>query len=415
MTRIFILGGGFGGVNTYLQLHRRLHPCDRGDVRIELINRTNYLTFTPMLHEAATGSVAREHVVQPLREIINCPTNDFHQAEIQRVDVKEKVIHTSTREYHYDILVVALGVQQGFFNVPGAEEHAYPLKTFTDAVRMRNRIINAYEHASEHHDKQEYEKVLRHLCFVVVGGGATGTELAGQLADLTVNEMRDFYRDVPHDKARIVLVHSGKRLLETMSEKSSEVALQQLRKLGVDVMLQERAVEVQNNSVALSSGTVLSTSNVFWTAGTETSIQGMFPREMLDEHGRIVTDEYRRAKGYEDIFALGDCAIAEKEEYRTPPTAQAAVWESRCIARTITAQLKNQPLCAETFHSMGEIVPIGDWFGVYERGNISFAGKLVWLLRRAVFIRTMYTWSRRLRVLADWSIQITQPRDTSEL
>lgn len=179
--RVLILGGGFGGIATYTHLHRLIHPANAHNIQVELISKTNYFTFSPMLHEVATGSVDREHVVQPLREILRCCGKDFHQAEVTTIDVDTKTVTTTKGEHSYDVLVIAMGVEQGFFGTPGAAEHALALKWLPGAVAIRNRIISSFERASETHDKENSHAIAKFLNFIIVGGGATGTEFAGAI------------------------------------------------------------------------------------------------------------------------------------------------------------------------------------------------------------------------------------------
>ncbi len=242
MKKILILGGGFGGVATYKHLHKLIHPANVHDIQVELINKTNYFTFSPMLHEVATGSVEREHIVQPLREMLKCCGKDFHQALITKIDPKKKLVYTNKGNHSYDVLVVALGVEQSYFNTPGAEEYALALKWLPGAIAIRNRIINSFEQASEMHDIADSAAMDKFLNFVIVGGGPTGTELAGQLSDLLQNEMAKFYGDIPLNHTKIVLVHAGKRLIEQLSEPASKVALERLQKMGVQIILEETEI-----------------------------------------------------------------------------------------------------------------------------------------------------------------------------
>jgi len=415
LKRILILGGGFGGIETYRRLHKRLHSMAGSDIRIELINRTNYLTFTPMLHEVATGSVAREHVVQPIREIMACCGNDFHQAEILKVDPKTKEVHTTEGIHTYDILVVALGVRQAYFDIPGAREFTLPLKQLEDAVKIRNQILRAYEHASESHARQEADNAARYLHFVIVGGGASGVELTGQMADLMRNELKKLYGDVPHAVAKITLVHAGSRILELFSRRCAHKALARLQHMGVQVILNDPVASVSADTVVLMSGREVATKNVFWTAGTESGLDKLFPQAILNDKGLLVINDAQQVIGSSNVFALGDCAQDEKDMSRVPATAQAAVQAAAAVADNVVAQLSGLSLRPHRFKNKGDIVPIGDWYAIYEKDNLCFSGRVAWWLRRTVFLMNMHSWSRRLRVVSDWTIQIFQPRDTAEI
>ncbi len=414
MKRILILGGGFGGIATYQALHRFIHPVNIHNIHIELISRTNYFTFSPMLHEVATGSVAREHVVQPIREILKCCGKDFHQATILRVDPKKKIVSTDAGDHSYDVLIVALGVEQGFFGIPGAEEYALALKWLPGAIQIRNRIINSFERASEVHDKKDKTAMDRFLQFVIVGGGATGTELAGQVSDLVRNEMKKYYADVPNKNAKVILIHAGKRLLEQLSPQASSEALVRLKKMGVQVMLNEQVTEITDDCVMLSSKKCIPSNSVFWTAGTESVLPSMFPKDMLTERGLLKISPTFQTLAHKEIFGVGDCAEVQDKEFAYPPLAQAAVQASRLVAKNVLAHLRHKELSTKRYRHKGDIIPVGDGFAVFEKRPVLITGFTAWILRRAVFLQTMYGWSNRFQVTFDWIMKLFLPRDTSE-
>lgn len=414
MKKILILGGGFGGVATYERLHKLVHPANTHNIRIELINRTNYFTFSPMLHEVATGSVEREHVVHPLREILGCCGKDFHQANVLSVDPEKKIVHTDKGDHSYDVLVLALGVEQSFFHTPGAEEHALALKWLPGAIAIRNRIISSFEQASDKHDKKDLEAVHRFLNFIVVGGGPTGTELAGQISDLLHDEMARYYGDVPMRYANVVLIHAGNRLMEQLSPKASEAALQRLKDMGVQTLLEETVTEVTEDSVKLSSNRSIPSNSVFWTAGTESKLPNILPNKLLTERGLLRISATFQVPEHPEIFALGDSTKVMEEGYEYPPLAQAAVQASKIVATNIIAHLHKQPLKKKKYFHKGDIIPIGDNYGIFERKTIRITGFWVWILRRFVFLQTMFGWGNKVHVLFDWTVQIFSPRDTSE-
>lgn len=414
MKKILILGGGFAGVETFMRLHKHFHPPNPDNVRIELISKSNFFTFSPMLHEAATGSVAREHVIQPLREILSCCGKDFHQANIQRIDFDTNTVETDQGKHTYDILVISLGVEQGFFGVPGAAEHALALKWLPGAVDIRNRIINSFERASEMHDRNNMEELKRFLRFVIVGAGATGTELAGQISDLVGREMMYFYGDVPHSLFELILVHAGDRVLEQLSPQSSTKVQKRLEKLGVNVRLNEQVVEVTSKGVKLKSGEEIASNSVFWTAGTETTLKQLVPEKLLTERGLLAVSSTFQVPGHENVFALGDCATVGEEHYRFPPTAQAAVQEASIVSHNIRAYLHGKPAQQRPYIHKGDIIPIGNWWAVFERRPFRFTGRIAWLMRRFVFLKTMYGWGNRIEVAFAWLVRTFLPRDTSE-
>lgn len=412
--KVLILGGGFGGIATYRNLHRLIHPANIHNIRLELISRTNYFTFSPMLHEVATGSVDREHIVQPLREMLQCCGKDFHQAHVTKIDVENKVVHTDTGDHSYDVLVIALGVEQGFFGTPGAAEHALALKWLPGAVAIRNRVILSFEKASEIHDQKDRHHIPKFLNFIIVGGGATGTEFAAQLSDLMRYEMKRFYGDVPMGLANITLIHAGARVLEQLSPSASRIAARRLRSLGVKLLLNERVTHVTEDGVTLASGTTLLSNSVFWTAGTESTLGSLLNPEYLNARGLLnVTPTFQLAD-HPEVFGIGDCASVNDPLFAYPPLAQAATQASRVVAKNIVAQLHHGSFIQKKYKHKGDIIPLGDGFGIFQGKHILISGFTAWIFRRIVFLKTMTGRGNRLQVLFDWCIALFLPRDTSE-
>ncbi len=414
MKKILILGGGFGGVATYHRLHKLIHPANIHRIQIELINRTNYFTYSPMLHEVATGSVEREHIVQPLREMLRCCGKDFHQAKVTKINPKEKIVHTDVGDYSYDVLVVALGVEQSFFNTPGAQEHALALKWLPGAIEIRNRIINSFEQASEMHDRKNALEMNKFLTFVIVGGGATGTELAGQVSDLLRKEMTSYYGDIPMSHTKIILVHAGNRLIEQLSPQASKAALMRLQHMGVQVMLKQTVTKVTEDAVHLASKKIISCNSVFWTAGTESTLPKILPKKLLTDRGLLKVSGAFQVPDHPEIFAIGDVARVQEAGYEYPPLAQAAVQASDLVAKNILAYIQHQPLKKRPYRNRGDIIPIGDAYGIFEQKWFRLTGFFAWVLRRIVFLRTMYGWGNKIHVFFAWAVQTVSPRDTSE-
>lgn len=414
MKKILILGGGFGGIATYKRLHALVHPANVHNIKIELISKTNYFTYSPMLHEVATGAVAREHVAQPLREILACCGKDFHQANILKIDPKAKIVKTSSGEHSYDILVIALGVEQGFFGTPGAEQYALALKWLPGAITIRNRIINSFELASEMHDKKNRDAMLAYLNFVIVGGGATGTELAGQVSDLIQHEMRNFYGDVPISLSKVSIIHAGKRLLEQLSPRASSLAKKQLHKLGVTTLLQERVVEVTKEGVDLASGKSIASNSVFWTAGTESVLQSLLPKNMLTARGLLSVTPTFQTLSHPEIFGIGDCTEVNEKLFAYPPLAQAAIEASDIASKNIIAHVAHKKTHQKRYKHKGDIIPIGNGYAIFEKNDFIMTGFLAWMLRRIVFLQSMFGWGNRVQVLFEWIIGLFLPRDTSE-
>lgn len=412
MKKILILGGGFGGVEFYKAAHKKLHGSP--DVLFHIISRWNYFLFYPMLHEVATGSVERAHVTQPLREIVDCCVERFSQAEIKHVDFDNKIVETNLGRIPYDYLVVSMGVQPNFFNIPGVDEHCVSFKSIADAVTVRNHVIRHFEAATS-----ETDPVRRHqlLSFVIIGGGPTGVELAGQLADLVHDELRDLYREVDHTEVSITLVDSGDRLLKQFHPELGGEAEQRLIKMGVRVLKNVMVTRCESDSVHFSTGHKVHGNLRIWAAGTKSVLRGGIVDEVhLTQRGGLQTTESLQLVGHPEVFVIGDnMEIVAPRAVQIPQTAQAATAAARHAANNFVAMLRNEPLRPFTFKSIGDIVPIGDWFGVADLHGFRFFGPIAWIMRRVVFIQRLSSRMNRLKVTFDWLLHAVLRRDTSEL
>lgn len=411
MKKIVILGGGFGGVEFYKTAHKKLHGVP--DVVFHLISRWNYFLFYPMLHEVATGSVERGHITQPLREIVDCCIERFSQTEVQHVDFHTKKIQTTQGMISYDYLLVSLGVEPNYFNISGADEHCVSFKSIADAVTVRNHVIRHFEAASSERDPEIRKKLLS---FVIIGGGPTGVELSGQLADLVRDELRDLYREVDHTEVSITLVDGGDRILKHLHPELSSEAERRLCAMGVRVVKNKRVVRCEQTFVHFSSGERICGELRVWTAGTRSALEGIIDNEYLTQRGCLKTRDTLQLVGHPEVFVIGDnMEIVEPAPMFVPQSAQAAAAAAKHAAGNFVSILQNQPLRSFRFKSTGDIIPIGDWFGVAEIRGFRFFGPLAWIIRRTVFIQQLSSKMNRLKVTLDWMLNAVLRRDTSEL
>ncbi len=406
MKHVVILGGGFGGVECY----RKLTSLAGKKVRVTLINRNNYSLFTPMLHEVATGSISRANIVQPLREFVTCCHNRFIEAEIKSVDINNKVVKTSEKDVSYDYLVVALGSTTNFFKTEGASEHSFPLKNMDDATTLRNHILKQYERAAVTDDIDERKE---RTSFVIVGGGLTGVEMAGQLGDF-IREMRKLYPEIPKSVPKITLVHAGDRILPRLAPISSRKAKKILGDKGVKCELENRVTKVSPTSATLKDGTVISTKTVIWATGIKSSLPGIFPATLLSDRGLLEVDSDLAVASHKEIFGVGDIIAWMGEKANPPSTAQAATQAGAIAANNVWADIQGKDKKSFEFKSKGDLVPIGDWFAVAEVGRFKFAGRIAWWMRRTIFIQRLWNWTNRFKVTVEWTFNIFRGRDTSQ-
>lgn len=402
--RIIILGGGFGGVAVY----ERLRAQVSGEVGITLINKHNFFWFTPMLHEVATGSVSREHVSVPLRSIVKHQNDSFIRSEVSFIDVGSRTVHTSCGHYEYDQLVIALGSKGTDRGVRGVMEHAFQFRFIEDGVRLRNHVIARFEEAARVSSDGEREDLLR---FAIVGGGLTGSELAAQLADWC-KDLSHVYR-LKASTWNVVLIHGGPVLVPQLHEKSSIKTREILKKKGVEMIFDARVEEVNQFGVVLADGRRVEKASVIWTAGFASPMKGLITDDVLDEGGWIKTTQDGRVAGFLDVWAVGDAAHAGAGS-AFPQSAQAAGDIGKQVADNIIAHLQDRATKPLTFVSKGNLVPLGDWQGIAELGNLRFSGWFAWWMRRTVFIMRLPTWRDRFGVMFDWTLRIFGARDSSE-
>lgn len=410
MKQVVIVGGGFGGVETFKQLHKYIH---KGQMNVTLIDKNNYFLFTPMLHEVATGSISRTHLTLPLRQLADCCGRRFVKGVVKKIDTARKVVVTDHGEHSYDTCVIAVGSRSYDFGIPGATDHAFPLKTLPDCTRIRNRIVSCFEQASQEQSAKKRKELLH---FVIVGGGPTGVELAGQLGELFGREMKKLYPGVKRGESRITLIESGEKVLSKHSDYFGTQAGRKLRALGVNLITSNKVVEVTARSVKLKAGGSLDAHTTIWTSGVQSNADKIMSRKDLDPRARIVVNGFLQCKKEEDVFSIGDCAIIDDASVGfVPSTAQAAVQQARIVSGNIVAAMRKKKLSVFSYASKGDLIPVGEWFAVAQLGPLRFKGRFAWWLRRTVFLLTMYSWSDRLRIALDWTLNIFTLRDTSEL
>lgn len=411
--KIVILGAGFGGVYTFLNLRKLLGSRDAD---ITIINKTNYFLFTPLLHEVATGGLAHHQVVEPIRSFTYKRDVTLHVAEVKMVRTRDKVVETTVGDVPYDYLVIATGASPEFYNIPGAAEHTLVLKTLRDAITMRNQIIDAFERGVEERDPVKRKQMLT---FVVVGGGATGVELAAEMADLFYDTFcKYFCGRIPADDVSVHLVAGETELLPVFPEKMRERAKMILEREMVRVHLGARVTAVTENGVTLADGTRLDSKYVFWTAGIKPNIppsDTQFPISQAKGPKRIAVDSELRVLGHGNIYALGDVATFENESI--PTHAQAVVQEAPVVAANIASDVcgNGHGFGREIFKykPLGDLVSLGRWqaagtfFGTY------WTGPIAWFIWRTVYLFKFASWPKRIKIAVDWTVDIFYARDIS--
>lgn len=414
---IAILGGGFAGVYCGKSLVKRLGADSKA--KTGLISDENYMVFQPMLPEVASASISPRHVVNPIRHL--CRGLSIYKADVEKIDVKNKQLTVSPGPYspklliRFKHLVVALGAKVDLSRVPGMPEHAYLMQNVGDAMKLRATVIARFEEANLVTDP---EKRQRLLTFVVVGGGYSGVETAGQILDL-FQAINPYYRNVGPEDFHVHLVHSRDHLLPTLSLKLGKYAENILRERGLKIHLNHRVKSLTANRVFLDDGSTIESNTVVSTVGNAPHpLIGTLAEEagIETERGRLKTRETMQVPGYDWLWATGDCAAVPLPGGGScPPTAQFAMRQGTLLGKNLSAFLRAESLKPFTFTGFGELAAIGHHRAVAEVFGFKFSGFIAWWMWRTIYLSKLPGMDRKLRVLIDWTLDFFFPRDINLL
>lgn len=414
--RVVVLGGGFAGAYTAKYLERRMGRPAAFDVAV--VNRNNYFVFQPMLSEVVSGSVDLTDTVVALRRML--PRSDLYVREIQEIDLPGRRVVLRGELFHrpselrYDHLVFALGVATDFREMPGLPEHALPFKDLADAINLRNHLIRVLEEADTEGDPARLRQLLT---FVVAGGGFSGVEVVAVMSEFVRRIARNFH-DIDPRAIRVVLVHSGDRLLEReFGEGLSRYAERILREDGVEIVLNRRLAAATGNHAVLDDGDHIPTRTLVSTVPSSPS-RILERLDLPNTKGKIRVDSGFQVEGSDHLWALGDCALVPSPtgEGVTPPTAQHAVREARVAAHNIAAALRGGPRKHFTFTGLGKLGLVGHRKGVAELfGRVRLSGFLAYLMWRSVYWWKLPGLDRKINVGVSWALDLVLPPDMVEL
>lgn len=388
-TNLLILGAGIGGYETFRSLAKLLKRYCLPQ-KILLLDQHNYFTFTPMHHEVATGSIEPVHCTLPLREIVAATPHTFLKASVKKIHPKEKTVETSEGTISYDFCVVALGSEVNAYGAPGAQEYAHHVRTLSAAMALHREIINRLE------EKKDT------LSLTIVGGGPTGVEMAGQLADFACGDVKKLY---PGKRIWITLLEGNEDVLSRLPERARRLAKKELEKNGVEIHLSCKVKAAHPDGVVVDNGKKIPSDIIIWTAGFHNIALDILESEYC-EQGRIPVTEHMNHTKAETLYAVGDIALAHNPGSKTPhpQLGEAAHRQGEYVARHIAASLRKKRLPKFVFRSLGTLMPIGDWYGIAIIGPFIFGGRFAWWLRRTVYVLFMPGIIRKLRIVIDWTL-----------
>ncbi|HET6175751.1 MAG TPA: NAD(P)/FAD-dependent oxidoreductase [Candidatus Sulfotelmatobacter sp.] len=409
-TRILILGGGFAGLHAAIYLDDTLARSP--DVEITLINRDNFFLFTPMLHEVAASDLDLSNIVSPVRQLLK--RVHFFAGEVESIDLERKkvrVSHGFDRHHHdlpYDHVVIGVGSITNFFDIPGLEERALTMKSLGDAIHLRNRLIALLEEADT-----ECSADIRGplLTFVVAGGGFAGGETVAAINDFVRHAVR-YYSNLRENMLRVVLVHPGGVILPELGEKLGRYTQEKLSKRGVEVRVQTRVAMLTEKGVELSTGEMIETAALIWTAGTSPNpVLATLPCEK--ERGRLKVNQMLQAPNWPGVWALGDCAVVPDGNTGNfyPPTAQHALREGKVVAHNLIASVRGGAMKPFSFSTIGQLAAIGQRSGVANIFGVNFSGFVAWWLWRTIYLSKLPRFEKKLRVALNWTLDLLFGKD----
>lgn len=393
--RVVIVGSGFAG----LTLARKIIHLD---YQVVLIDKNNYHQFQPLFYQVAMSGLEPSSIVFPLRKLFQKKKNVYIRvADVTSVEPERNVIQTNLGELEYDYLVLAIGAETNFFGNEKMASLAIPMKSVSEALYLRNRILNDYEKAVTELD---YEKRQGYLDIVVVGGGPTGVEVSGSLAEMRKYIMPKDYPELNKNEIDVFLVEGGPALLGGMSEQSAKKAQQFLEELGVKVKLNTLVTDFDGEWVHMNDGSSIRANKVIWAAGVRGSKMGGFSKEMMGPGNRVKVNRYNQLEAFPNVFAIGDIVFMTEEKYPKghPQVAQVALQQAANTAKNLKNFLKGKALEAFSYKDKGSMATIGRNLAVVDLPFIRFQGAFAWFVWMFVHLFTLLGVKNKVFVFINW-------------
>lgn len=396
LKRIVIIGGGFAGISLAKKLRHK-------NYQVVLLDKHNYHTFQPLLYQVATGGLEPDSIAYPIRKVIK-EYKDFYfrLADVKEIDAPNNRIIADIGDLHYDYLVVATGTKTNYFGNKEIERNSMSMKTIPQSLNIRSLILESFEAALLTDDEAERESLMN---FVLVGGGPTGVELAGALAEMKKAVLPKDYPDLNIKKMQIHLIQSGDRILDSMSEKSSTASEKFLTNLGVNVHKNVRVMGYDGYVVTTNSALELHASTVIWTAGVAGKlVSGLNKEAIFERIDRIKVDVHNKVKGYENVFAIGDICIMETEKYPKghPQMAQPAMQQGSLLAENLVNLQNNKPLKAFEYNDKGSMATIGRNKAVVDLPKFHFHGVFAWFVWMFIHLISLIGFKNKAVVFLNW-------------
>ncbi|MFT5668033.1 MAG: NADH dehydrogenase [Vicingaceae bacterium] len=392
--RVVIIGGGFGGLNLAKSLRNK-------DFQVVMLDKNNYHTFQPLLYQVATSGLEPDSIAYPIRKIFkNQQRFHFRMASVEKVNTADKVIETNIGPLDYDYLVIATGTTTNFFGMKGVEKYAMTMKTVSEALDLRSLILQNFEKALLANEEEQES----YMNFPIVGGGPTGVELAGALAELKNHVLPADYPDLNIKRMKIQVIEMQDELLKSMSDNASKKALSYLKELGVDVMLNKSVASFDGDKLTFKSGEELESKTLIWAAGVRGNIINGFPETSI-HRGMYVVDRTSKVKGFEHIYAVGDIAYMTTPLFESglPQVAPVANQQGTFLAKNLVRVRNNEKPLEFEYNDQGSMATIGRNRAVVDMGKIKFQGTLAWFVWMFIHLISLVGFRNRVITFFNWS------------
>jgi NADH dehydrogenase len=395
--RVVIVGGGFGG----LKLANKLKDSN---FQVVLIDRNNYHQFPPLIYQIASSGIEPSSISFPFRKIFqNRKDFYFRMAKVRSIFPEQKIIQTSIGKVSYDYLILAAGTTTNFFGNENVEERAIPMKNVSEAEGLRNALLENLERALTCASERERMELLN---VVIVGGGATGVEVAGALSEMKKFIIPKDYPDLPSSLVNVYLVEAGPRLLPAMSPESSAHVEQYLREMGVNVLLNKMVTDYKDHRVVLKDGSSIATRTFIWVSGVAAQPMGNLPETSIGRGRRIKVNAFNQVLGLNDVYCIGDQCIMEEGDDNWkgghPQLAQVAIQQGSILAKNLKRLEKGKEMKPFKYINLGTMATVGRNRAVAEFSKIKMAGFFAWLMWLVVHLRSILGVRNKLIVLLNW-------------
>ena len=396
---VIVIGGGFAGINFVQDL------ANKKGFHVTLVDVNNYNFFPPLLYQVATGFLETSNISYPFRKLLQGKSNiNFRLGELQKIVPTENKVILSTGELTYDYLVMATGTETNYFGNKNIEQNALPMKTVNDAIKLRNYLLLKLEEATLLPNRADREK---YATIVIAGGGPTGVEIAGLLAEMRRDIVRKDYPEFTSGKAPIYLVDGGPKVLAPMSEESQQYTYKQLLKLGVEVKLNKLVKDYVDNTITFADGDQIYTNILIWAAGVTSKVFEGIPKESYGRGRRLLVNEYNQVAGTANIFAIGDTCIQTTDPgfpQGHPQVAQVAIQQGQNLSKNLIAQSENQPLKPFAYHDKGSMAIIGRNLAVadFPKPKMHFKGFIAWLMWIFIHLMSLINYRNRFKTFFNW-------------